>query len=87
MPLIAPSIKEKFKTRILQGLQREYAGQNVPKDVMDSWAKIANAVSDIAIDLVVELTTNAQVVPGIPMVGTCAVGPVAGSTVAPGKIL
>ena len=90
MPLVSASMKAKFKKRIEAGLAKnfpevaatgEYGG--VSKEM---WSKIADAISDIAMDIVDEIQTNAEVTPGIAV--ATAGGPAAqtGATIAPGKI-
>lgn len=92
MPLIAPAIKSKFKDTIYAGLKREFSAAAGKGDAYaavadEFWLKLASAISDIAMDMVTELTTNAMVAPGIPV--ATAGSPVAqtGATTAPGKIL
>jgi hypothetical protein len=46
------------------------------------WQKMAESISGIAADIVMEITQNAQVMPGIPTAG----GQTNQVTVAPGKI-
>lgn len=94
MPLIAASIKSKFKDRIFQSLKREFSpdyskGEGYSPVAEEMLLKLANAISDIAMDLVDEIQQNAQVVPGQTVVGTGGgvPGPMTGSTVSPGKIL
>jgi len=95
MPLVAPAIKSKFKDTIYAGLKREFTaavsqGQNYPPIADEFWLKLANAISDIAMDLVDEIHSNAMVVPGqaVMIPATSPPGaPSAGQTVAPGKIL
>lgn len=48
----------------------------------EQWQKIAEAISGIAADIVMEITQNAMVMPGIPTAG----GPINQVTVSPGKI-
>ena len=92
MPLVPTAIKAKFKDRIFQGLKREFspeaskAGGYQPL-AEDMLLRLANAISDIAIDLVEEIKTNAQVVPGQAVAGSSPSGPVVGATSAPGKII
>jgi hypothetical protein len=81
MPLVADEMKAKFKTRIFAGLSREFASDTDSR-VTAQWQKIADAISDIAIDIVMELQTNAEVAPG-QSVSTSG-GP--GQTTSPGQI-
>lgn len=93
MPLIGSAIKSKFKQSIYNGLKREFGAAAAKGDGYDStadefWQKLAEAVSDIALDMVEEITTNAMVMPGQTIVGVGGgvPGPVNGSTVSPGQI-
>lgn len=94
MPLVAPAMQAKFKKRIFDGLKAKMSSATSKGDSYSAVSeefleKIADAVSGIAIDLVEELTTNAQVLPGQQIVGVGGgvPGPVQGATVSPGKIL
>jgi hypothetical protein len=93
MPLIAPAIKSKFKQRIYDGFKKNFGGaaskgEGYSSTADEFWMKIADAISDIAIDMVEEITTNAMVMPGQSVVGAGGgvPGPMSGSTVSPGKI-
>ena len=89
MPLQAATMKAKFKSRIHDGLARVFASDTDPQ-ADPSWAKLADAISDIAMDIVTEITTNAQVIPGQAVVGTfvgVGSGPTTGVTTTPGQIL
>ena len=93
MPLVAAEMKAKFQSTIAAGLKRVYEsdvskGAGYEPVAAASWAKMADAISDIAMDIVTELTTNAQVLPGQSVVGVGGgvPGPVSGTTVSPGKI-
>ena len=89
MALNSAAMKAKFKARIVSGLQREF-GAGAYKTFPMSWDKIANALSDIAMDIVEQIQTTAEVVPGIPVVVNTKGGPTAqsgdGVTSAPGKV-
>jgi hypothetical protein len=94
MPLVGVAIKSKFKDTIYSGLKREFSaavsqGQGYPPVADEFWLKLASAISDIAMDLVDEMHSNAQVLPGQQVVGVGGgiPGPVTGATVSPGKIL
>ena len=94
MPLQAATMKAKFKDTIVKGLKREFAGdaskgEGYSAEAEANWLKMANAISDIAIDLVNEIHANATVAPGQSIVGVGGgvPGPVSGTTVSPGKIL
>ncbi len=81
-------MKAKFQSRIHDGLKRTF-GNDTDSQADAQWAKMADAISDIAMDIVTELTTNAMVVPGQQIVGVGGgiPGPVSGTTVTPGQIL
>ena len=84
MPLIAPVIQQKLELAIIAELTASFGASADPKTVTDSHKKIAAAVAKaVAQVIVTELTTNAQVLPGIPTAGS----PAAQTTVGPGKIL
>ena len=92
MPLEANAMKAKFKDRIYQGLKREFKsemsqGKDYQPLAEQMLLKIASAVSDIAMDIVQEIQTNAQVMPGQSVVTAGGPSNQAGSTVSPGKIL
>lgn len=93
MPLIAPAIKNKFKLRIYNSLKREFASSSAkakeyPMASDEQWLKMANAISDIAFDIVEEIQTNAMVVPGQVVAGAPPVPgvPISGATTSPGNI-
>jgi hypothetical protein len=80
-------LKSKMKERIYNGLKAQFSasaaqGEGYTPIADAQWEKISEAISGIAIDIVTEITQNAQVLPGIPTAGS----PVAQVTVAPGKI-
>lgn len=87
MPMVPSALKAKFKDTIKNGLKAQFSSETGKGDAYDPVAaamheKLAEAISGIAADIVTEITTNAQVNPGIPTAG----GPVSQSTVAPGTI-
>lgn len=62
-------MKSKFQDRIHTGLTRVFgsdaaAGTGYPGIADPFWAKLADAISDIAMDVVNEIQQNAEVVPG-----------------------
>jgi hypothetical protein len=92
MALVAPAIKSKFKDTIYAGLKREFTaavnqGQGYPPVADEFWLKLADAISDIAMDLVDEMHNNAQVQPGQAVVTAGSPAAHTGTTVSPGKIL
>lgn len=87
MPMDPAGLKSKMKERIYNGLKAQFsgeAGKGSPyTPVADPmWEKMAEAISGIAADIVMEIQQNAMVLPGIPTAG----GPTNQATVAPGKI-
>jgi hypothetical protein len=79
MPLSGTGLKAKMSTSIKAGLARNfgdvsstagYAGISAQQ-----WEKIADAVSDIALDIVTAITTEALVNPGIPTPSGPTTGP------------
>ena len=92
MALVASEMKAKFQTRIAAGLQRVFASEMASATgyaaiSQAQWALLADAISDIAMDIVTEITTNAEVVPGQAVVTLGSPTTQAGSTISPGKIL
>jgi hypothetical protein len=87
MPMQPAALKSKMKETIYNGLKAQFGGETGQGDgytaVADPmWEKMAEAISGIAADIVMEIMQNAQVNPGIPTAG----GPVSQVTVAPGTI-
>ena len=91
MPLVATEIKSKFQSRIHDGLRRVFQadvseGKEYDAVADAQWAKIADAISDIAMDLVTEIQTNAQVLPGQQVLTAGSPTTQSGTTISPGKI-
>jgi len=86
MPLVGSALKAKMSERIFQGLKREFADVSATAGYSpvaeEHWKKLADAISDAALDIVTDIQTNAIVMPGIPLVA----GAFGGSTIGPGKI-
>ena len=87
MPMQPAALKSKMKETIYNGLKAQFGGeaskgQNYTPEADAMWQKMAEAISGIAADIVMEIVSNAQVMPGIPTAG----GPTNQTTVAPGKI-
>ena len=85
--LVASEIKAKFESRIYAGLQRVFGseaaqGKDYSPEAQKQWKMMADAISDIAVDLVNEIQTNATVLPGIAVVTTTG----SGTTISPGTI-
>jgi predicted nucleic acid-binding Zn ribbon protein len=91
MPLVAQEMKAKFQSRIYDGLQRVFGseaaqGQNYSPEAQKQWQMMADAISDIAMDIVTELTTNAQVLPGQQVLTNGSPSTQTGATITPGQI-
>lgn len=87
MPMQPAALKSKMKETIYNGLKAQFGssageGQDYSPIVDAQWHKMAEAISGIAADIIMEITSNAQVLPGIPTAG----GPASQTTVAPGQI-
>ena len=82
-----------FYNRIYNNLKTQFgpsvqAGSGYEPTADLQWQKMANAIADIAIDIVSEIKSSAEVKVGIDVQGTSATGgPVTARTVSPGKIL
>jgi hypothetical protein len=88
MPLVGPVLKQKLQARILSSLSREFKDEIAKNPgAAASHAKLAAALSDIALDIVLELQTSAQVAPGIPVATAGSPAAQAGATTGPGVIL
>ena len=87
MPMDAAGLKSKLKERIYNGLKAEFGSSAAEGEAYSpiadaQWNKMATAISGIAMDIVLEITSNAMVNPGIPTAGS----PVSQVTVGPGTI-
>lgn len=93
MPMQPAALKSKMKATIYSGLKAQFGGavskgSDYKAEADPMWEKMAEAISGIAADIILEIVTNAMVMPGIAItgVGGGIPGPVAGATSAPGKI-
>jgi hypothetical protein len=80
-------LKAKMKDRIHNGLKAQFGGAAGSAGGYDpiadaNWVKLAEAISGIAADIVMEITSNAQVNPGIATAGS----PGSHVSVSPGTI-
>ena len=71
MPMDPAGLKSKLKARIYNGLKAQFGGDAAQgtayTPVADAqWQKMAEAISGIAADIVLEIQQNATVMPGIP---------------------
>ena len=87
MAMDPAGLKSKIKERVYNGLKAQFSGEagkgSGYSSIADAhWQKLAEAISGIATDIVMEIQQNGQVMPGIPTAG----GPTNQVTVAPGKI-
>ena len=94
MPMNPATLKSKMKQTIYNGLKAQFGssaskGSSYSPVAEEHWQKMAEAISGIAADIVMEITMNAQVAPGISSVGVGGgvPGPVQVTSVAPGKII
>ena len=82
MPLVGPAVKAAMKTAIMAGLAREFGAVSSTNGYAgisaEQWEKLADAISDVGLVVVLQIQQNAMVLPGIPT----PVGP----TVGPGQI-
>lgn len=87
MAMQPAALKAKMKMTIYNGLKAQFSsatgkGQAYTPIADENWEKLAEAISGIALDIVMEILMNAEVTAGIPTAGS----PAAQTTVAPGKI-
>lgn len=84
------ALKAKMSERIFEGLKRVYtkvdATANYSSVVEAQWRSMADAISDIALDIVADIQQNAQVNPGISVVTSGGPSTQSGSTITPGTI-
>lgn len=91
MALSDSSMKAKFQKRIYDGLKKEFGpsaakGDGYSATADEFWLKLSNALAEIAVDLVEEITTKATVMPGQQVATTGSPAAQTGSTVSPGRI-
>ena len=95
MALVSSEMKAKFQSRIHAGLSRVFSaevaqGKGYPPIVDPYWERLADAISDIAMDIVQEIHDNAQVIPGQQVLVPATSGPgmpSAGTVITEGKII
>jgi hypothetical protein len=83
MPLVPTSLKSAIEAQLITAFTREFADATASNpEAAGEHAKLAAAISDIAIPIIKALTTEAQVIvqPGIATAGS----PAAQTTVSPG---
>jgi len=90
MALNGKALKSKMSERIFQGMKRVYTEVNSTQGyspvVEAQWKKMADAISDIALDIVSDIQANAEVKPGISVATTGSPGAHTGNTTGTGKI-
>lgn len=99
MAMDPDGLKSKIKQTVFNGLKEQFGasaskGKGYNSEAEQQWQKMAEAISGIAADIVMEITNNAEVQPGISISGiantiggpSSQTGPVSGSTSSPGKI-
>lgn len=83
-------LKAKMKQSIKAGMARNFGGVSATAGYAgvsaEQWDRIADAISDIALDVVEAIQKDAEVVAGIPVVVTGGPSTQAGATMTPGKI-
>jgi hypothetical protein len=89
--LVTSDVKAKFQSRIYAGLQRVFGGEaaegtNYSPEAQKQWQMMADAISDIAMDLVNEIQSNAQVNAGQQVLVSGSASTQSGSTISPGTI-
>lgn len=100
MPLVAVKLKNKMKDTLEKSLKAKFAKEAKDNDkASEMWTKMAEAISEIAVDIVSAIQQDAEVAPGIqviinpgiPTAGSPAAqvttAPGNGTTTATGKIL
>jgi len=100
MPLVGAKLKNKMKETLEKSLKEKFAKDAKDNDkATEMWTKMADAISEIAVDIVTAIQQDAEVAPGIqilvnpgiPTAGSAAAqvttGPGNGATTATGKIL
>lgn len=92
MPMNPANLKSKIKERVYNGLKSQFGssaskGKGYSSVADENWKKIAEAISGIAVDIIMEISQNAEVMPGAQVVGAGPTGPISGSTVTASKIL
>jgi hypothetical protein len=91
MALSGSVMKSAFQSTIYAGLKRVFASEVAQASDYTSvaeaqWEKLADALSDIAVDIVTQIQTDAEVAPGIAVSTTGSASAQTGTTTAPGKI-
>jgi len=88
VPMQGSALQAKLEKNIFSGLKKEFASVAAPHgfdgDAAKFWEKLSKAIAPIAVDIVEHIQQNAQVLPGIPLIGGAIPGP--GATTGPGKI-
>jgi hypothetical protein len=92
MALNSASMKAAFQTRIAAGLSRVFSSEvglaaGYSAISAAQWAKMADAISDIAMDIVTQIQTEAQVLPGQAVVTVGSPTTQTGATTTPGTII
>lgn len=100
MPLVAAKLKNTMKETLEKSLKAKFTKDAKDNDKAgEMWTKMAEAISEIAVDIVSALQQDAEVAPGIPLTvnpgiptagspaAQTTVGPGTGVTTSTGKIL
>ena len=91
MPMSPAALKSQMKETIYNALKKNFSasasqGANYDSVADENWKKIADSISEIAFDIVNEITSNAQVMSGIPVATAGSPAAQTGVTTAPGNI-
>jgi hypothetical protein len=81
-------MKKKMEAALIAAFSREFKDEIAQSPTAAaSHRKLAAAISDIAMTIVEELLTSAEIAPGIPVATAGSPAAQSGSTVGPGKIV
>lgn len=81
-------LKKALEARIIAAMAREFKEEiAINNDAAKAHRRMAAALSDIAMDIVMMLLSEVQVAPGIPVATAGSPAAQAGSTTSPGKLL
>jgi hypothetical protein len=87
MPMDASGLKSKIKQTIINGFKKEFSDVGGDGGLSQKqWTKIAEAISGIAMDIVAEIQSNAEVDLNIPVMTVGSPAAQSGQSVGPGKI-
>lgn len=86
--LIGSKLKKTMEARLIAALTREMESElSANPAAAASHRKLAAAISDIALDIIDCLLSDAQIAPGIPVATVGGPTAQSGTTTAPGKLV